>query len=45
MEILAGEESTYRLLCFVALKMELIWISAPVGRNNLPALEKFTQKI
>jgi putative transposase len=45
MEILAGEESTYRLLCFVALKMELTWRSAPLGRNNLPALEKFTQKI
>jgi putative transposase len=43
MEILAGEESTYRLLCFVALKMELTWRSAPLGRNNLPALDKFTQ--
>jgi len=45
MEILAGEESTYRLLCFVALKMELTWRSAPLGRNNLPVLDKFTQKI
>jgi putative transposase len=45
MEILAGEESTYRLLCFIALKMELTWRSAPLGRNNLPVLEKFTQKI
>ena len=43
MEILAGEESAYRLLCFVALKMELNWRSAPLGRNNLPILEKFTQ--
>ncbi len=43
MEILAGEESAYRLLCFVALKMELNWRSAPLGRNNLPVLEKFTQ--
>ena len=40
MEILAGEESAYRLLCFVALKLELNWISAPLGRNNLPVLEK-----
>lgn len=44
MEILAGEESAYRLLCFVAVKMELNWRSAPVGRNNLPILDKFTQK-
>ena len=43
MEILAGEKSAYRLLCFVALKMELNWRSAPLGRNNLPVLEKFTQ--
>jgi putative transposase len=44
MEILAGEESAYRLLSFVALRMELNWRSAPVGRNNLPSLEKFTHK-
>lgn len=43
MEILAGEQSAYRLLCFVALKMELTWRSAPLGRNNLPILNKFTQ--
>ena len=43
MEILAGEKSAYRLLCFIALKLELNWRSAPLGRNNLPALEKFTQ--
>lgn len=43
MEILAGEASAYRLLCFVALKMELNWRSAPLGRNNLPVLDKFTQ--
>lgn len=43
MEILAGEESAYRLLCFVALKMELNWRSAPLGRNNLPILDQFTQ--
>lgn len=44
MEILAGEESAYRLLCFIALKMELNWRHAPLGRNNLPVLKKFTQK-
>lgn len=45
MEILAGEKSAYRLLCFIALKMELGWRYAPVGRKNmmLPAFEKFTQ--
>lgn len=43
MEILAGEASCYRLLCFIALKMELYWRSAPLGRNNLPSLNKFTQ--
>ena len=43
MEILAGEESAYRLLCFVALKLELNWRSVPLGRNNLPVLENFTQ--
>lgn len=46
MEILAGEKSAYRLLCFIALRMELNWRSAPFGRENLPALEnlkKFTQ--
>jgi putative transposase len=43
MEILAGENSAYRLLCFVALKMELGWRSVPLKRNNLPALNVFTQ--
>jgi len=44
MEILAGEASAYRLLCFVALKMELTWRSAPLGRNNLPFMKQFTQR-
>lgn len=44
MEILAGEESAYRLLCFVALKLENTWRSAPLGSNNLPNMKKFTQK-
>lgn len=43
MEILAGEASAYRLLSFIALKMELNWRKAPLGRNNLPCLDKFTQ--
>lgn len=45
MEILAGEKSAYRLLCFIALKMEIGWRSAPFGRKNmkLPVFEKFTQ--
>jgi putative transposase len=50
MEILAGEAACYRLLAFIALKMELHWRSNPVGkvRKNLPffqelTYEKFTQ--
>jgi putative transposase len=43
MEILAGEKSAYRLLSFIALRMELNWRCAPLGRNNLPSLMKFTQ--
>jgi putative transposase len=45
MEILAGEESAYRLLCFVALKMELGWRSCPIGKDIGPLFEanKFTQ--
>lgn len=43
MEVLAGEKSAYKLLCFVALKMELTWKNAPLGVQNLPVLQKFTQ--
>jgi putative transposase len=45
MEILAGEASAYRLLCFIALKMELAWKSCPIGKNITPMLQanKFTQ--
>lgn len=45
MEILAGEKSAYRLLCFIALKMELGWRKAPFGRKNmmLPVFQQFTQ--
>lgn len=44
MEILAGEESAYRLLCFIALKMELHWRTAPLGNCSPNVLEKFTQR-
>lgn len=44
MEILAGEESAYRLLCFIALKMELHWSTAPLGNCSPNVLEKFTQR-
>lgn len=44
MEILAGEASAYKLLCFVALKLEHSWKNAPLGVANLPVLRKFTQK-
>ena len=43
MEVLAGERSAYVLLCFVALKLEQHWKHAPLGVNNLPVLQKFTQ--
>jgi putative transposase len=47
MEILAGEESCYRLLAFISLKMELHWRANPVGkvRRNLPFFKQFTQEI
>jgi len=44
MEILAGENSAYLLLCFVACKMELGWKCAPFGKKSyLPVLAQFTQ--
>jgi putative transposase len=44
METLAGEASAYRLLCFVALKLEMSWRAVPINKNNrLPSLNKFTQ--
>jgi len=38
MEIVAGENACYRLMAFIALKMEVHWRSTPVGkvRKNLP---------
>ncbi len=44
MEILAGEQSAYLLLCFVAYKMELGWKCVPFGKKSyLPVLAQFTQ--
>jgi len=41
MEIVAGEQSCYTLLAFIALRMELHWRSSPLGkvRKNLPLLK------
>ena len=38
MEIVAGENSCYRLLAFISLKMEMHWRSTPVGKvqKNFP---------
>jgi len=35
MEILAGEESCYNLLAFIAVKMEMYWKANPVGKVPL----------
>lgn len=44
MEILAGEKSAYRLLSFIALKLELGWKKWPLDRfKTLPSLIEFTQ--
>jgi len=43
MEILAGENAAYLLLCFVAYKLELNWKCMPFGKSNLPVLSQFTQ--
>lgn len=46
MEILAGETSAYRLLSFIALKLELGWKKWPLDRTqNLPSLTIFTQGV
>ncbi len=46
MEIVAGESSCYKLLAFIALRMEVHWRSSPVGRGylNPPFLKNFTQE-
>jgi putative transposase len=44
MEILSGEKSAYRLLCFIALKMEVYWQRSPINRTpNRFELGQFTQ--
>jgi len=44
MEVLAGEKSTYRLLCFIAVKLEMGWRCQPVSKApTLPSLQEFTQ--
>ena len=45
MEIVAGENACYRLLAFIALKMELSWRSTPTGkvRPNLPLYQIYTK--
>lgn len=44
MEVMAGEKSTYRLLCFIAAKMEMGWTKQPVSKApTLPSLREFTQ--
>ena len=46
MEIVPGEESCYRLLAFISLKMELHWRANPVGkvRENLPFFKQIKGK-
>ena len=46
MEIVAGENSCYRLLAFISLKMELAWRTAPVGKvnDNLPFFKQIAEK-
>ena len=44
MEIVAGEEASYRLLAFICLKMEIHWRTTPVGKvlKNLPFFTQFS---
>lgn len=46
MEIVAGENSCYRLLAFISLKMELAWRTAPAGKvnDNLPFFKQIAEK-
>ncbi|UCF56138.1 MAG: transposase, partial [Deltaproteobacteria bacterium] len=45
-EIVAGENSCYRLLTFICLKAELYWRAIPVGKVsvNLPLFKEIAQK-
>jgi len=44
-EIVPGEESCYRLLAFVSLKMELYWRANPMGKvkENLPFFKQIRE--
>ena len=44
MEIVAGENSCYRLLAFISLKMEPHWRCTPIGKNSTKHF-KFFKKI
>lgn len=46
METVAGENSCYRLLAFISLKMELAWRTAPGGKvnDNLPFFKQLAEK-
>jgi len=46
MEIVAGESSCYKLLAFIALRMEVHWRGCPLGRGRqvLPFINNFTQE-
>ncbi len=39
MEIVAGEESVYRILAFVAMKMEMSWRNAPFRNSGFRKLK------
>ena len=42
MEIVAGEESVYRILAFVAMKTEMSWRRAPFRNSGFLKLKPFT---
>ena len=45
MEIVAGEQSCYNILSFIALRMELYWKSNPIGRvHNLPFYKSLMER-
>ena len=41
MEIVAGEASVYRILAFVAMKMEMSWRKAPFRNSGFRSLKPF----
>ncbi len=42
MEIVAGEESVYLILAFVAMKMEVSWRNAPFRNSGFRKLKPFS---